>query len=190
MRWYMLFIFLLYLATSYIHPYLPLLVSILVVLSFWFVKLPLPQRFFSFGQVYVLPVDRFGAFSVGRHIVFTRGLLNELSQEELSAVYYHEYSHVKHKDQVFLVLLILIFLFFYHVIPKVYLFPYTISVVLIFIWFYWQVELRADYYSYLRSGSAILSVFKKIQDSKFDRFRLGISLHPPLSYRIRRLEEL
>lgn len=190
MKWYVLLVILLYLAISYIHPYLPLLVSILVVLSFWFIELPLSQRVFPFGRVYVLPVDRFGAFSVGRHIVFTRGLLKELSQEELSAVYYHEYSHVKHKDQVFLVLLVLIFLFFYHAVPKAYSIPYLLCAFLIFVWFYWQLELRADYYSYLKTGSAIIRVLEKLQNSKPAKFRIGISFHPPLSYRIRRLEEL
>lgn len=178
---------------SLINQYLPVVAAVVVPLVFWEIGLPLKRQKFDFGDVYVISVDAINAFSIGKNIVFTKGLLDKISLDGIRGAYYHELAHVKFKDQVSS---LLIFLSLYliglliSIFRKDIQYPYMFSTFLFMIWIRWQMELRADRYAALTCGSCIEKVLSEIGSLNTKRSFIGMILHPPLEYRLKRLRQI
>jgi Zn-dependent protease with chaperone function len=106
--------------------------------------------FEEYPYVYVVPMPFKSAFTVGNAIVISRRLVEEVDEDVLRAIIYHELGHVKFRDFTTVFLLV----FVYSVIAtysrsKVVLFAYL----LLFVWIYWHMEARADMYALRKSAN-------------------------------------
>ncbi len=133
----MLFTFLTFLSGLYAHK----LFSLLGLERYSFEEYP---------YVYVVPMPFKSAFAIGNAIVISRRLVEEVEEDVLRAIIYHELGHIKFRDFTTVFLLI----FVYSVIAiysksKVVLFAYL----LLFVWIYWHMEARADLYALRKSAS-------------------------------------
>ncbi|MBS7605437.1 MAG: M48 family metalloprotease [Candidatus Bathyarchaeia archaeon] len=137
-------------------------------------------------------------------ILITSGLLIQLDEEEIMAVVGHEISHVKSRDPLMLFLLTSA-----EYLLRVYvLLPFLIFIGFIYIFFALSIiyfvakffEARADLESALVLGKAgaLANALRKIgyrrlwfeRDTNKVGAWLGMDPHPPLSFRIDRLESL
>jgi heat shock protein HtpX len=143
-------------------------------------------------------------------VLITTGLLVQLEENEILSVLGHEFGHLKGRDPRLLYGLTGVeFLFgFYVLLP---LFPFIFSTIL-FLVYYWAVmtiiffiakffEARADLVSAIMIGQpqvlaeALEKIgFRRLLDERvqFNRAREWISLepHPPIYFRVNRLEKL
>ena len=143
-------------------------------------------------------------------VLITTGLLVQLEEEEVVSVLGHEFGHLKGRDPHFLYgLTSAEFLFrFYVLLP---LFPFIFSSLLIIIYF-WAVlaviffiakffEARADLISAIKMGkpevlaAALEKIgFQRLLNERTPSFRiqewLGLDSHPPIYFRVTRLEQL
>jgi heat shock protein HtpX len=143
-------------------------------------------------------------------VLITTGLLVQLEEEEVISVLGHEFGHLKGRDPLLLYgLTSAEFLFrFYVLFP---LFPFIFSSFLFFIYF-WAVmvviffiakffEARADLTSAIKMGkpevlaSALEKIgFQRLLYERTPSFRiqewLGLDPHPPIYFRVNRLEKL
>ena len=106
--------------------------------------------FEEYPYVYVVPMPFKSAFTIGNAIVISRRLVEEVEEDVLRAIIYHELGHVKFRDFTTVFLLI----FVYSVIAtysrsKIVLFAYL----LLFLWIYWHMEARADLYALRKSAN-------------------------------------
>ncbi|MCW4007855.1 MAG: M56 family metallopeptidase [Candidatus Bathyarchaeota archaeon] len=143
-------------------------------------------------------------------VLITTGLLVQLEEDEIISVLGHEFGHLKGRDPLILYgLTSTEFLFrFYVLFP---LFPFIFSSFLFFIYF-WAVmtviffiakffEARADLLSAIKMGQpevlagALEKIgFQRLMYERTPSFRvqewLGLDPHPPIYFRINRLEKL
>jgi len=143
-------------------------------------------------------------------ILITTGLLVQLEEEEVISVLGHEFGHLKGRDPLLLYGLTSVeFLFrFYVLFP---LFPFIFSSFLFFVYF-WAVmvviffiakffEARADLTSVIKMGKpevlagALEKIgFQRLLYERTPSFRLqewlGLDPHPPIYFRVERLEKL
>ncbi len=143
-------------------------------------------------------------------VLITTGLLVQLEEEEVSSVLGHEFGHLKGRDPLLLYgLTSAEFLFrFYVLFP---LFPFIFGSFLFFVYF-WAVmvviffiakffEARADLTSAIKMGKpevlagALEKIgFQRLLYERTPSFRmqewLGLDPHPPIYFRINRLEKL
>ncbi len=143
-------------------------------------------------------------------VLITTGLLVQLEEEEVISVLGHEFGHLKGRDPLLLYgLTSAEFLFrFYVLFP---LFPFIFSSFLFFVYF-WAVmsviffiakffEARADLTSAIKIGkpeilaSALEKIgFQRLLYERTPSFRfqewLGLDPHPPIYFRVNRLEKL
>jgi len=143
-------------------------------------------------------------------VLITTGLLVQLEEEEVISVLGHEFGHLKGRDPLLLYgLTSAEFLFrFYVLFP---LFPFIFSSFLFFIYF-WAVmvviffiakffEARADLTSAMKMGKpevlagALEKIgFQRLMYERTPSFRLqewlGLDPHPPIYFRVNRLEKL
>jgi heat shock protein HtpX len=143
-------------------------------------------------------------------VLLTTGILVQLEEEEVLSVLGHEFGHLKGRDPLILYgLTSAEFLFrFYVLFP---LFPFIFSSFLFFVYF-WAVmtgiffiakffEARADLVSAIKVGQpkVLAGALEKIgfQRLLYERkpsFRLqewiGLDAHPPIYFRVSRLEQL
>jgi heat shock protein HtpX len=121
-------------------------------------------------------------------VLLTTGILVQLEEEEILSVLGHEFGHLKGRDPLILYgLTSAEFLFrFYVLFP---LFPFIFSSFLFFVYF-WAVmtatffiakffEARADLVSAIKVGPSF-----RIQEW------IGLDAHPPIYFRVSRLEQL
>jgi len=106
--------------------------------------------FEEYPYVYVVPMPFKSAFTIGNAIVISRRLVEEVDEDVLRAILYHELGHVKFRDFTTVFLLV----FVYSVIAtysksEVVLFAYL----LLFVWIYWHMEARADLYALRKSAN-------------------------------------
>ncbi|MEM2454626.1 MAG: M48 family metalloprotease [Candidatus Bathyarchaeia archaeon] len=137
-------------------------------------------------------------------VLITSGLLIQLDEEEITAVVGHEISHVKNRDPLMLFILTSAEYLF-----RVYiLLPFLIFIGFIYIFFALSIiyfiakffEARADLESALVLGkaNALANALRKIgyrrlwfeRDANKVGAWLGMDPHPPLSFRVDRLENL
>jgi len=143
-------------------------------------------------------------------VLITTGLLVQLEEEEVISVLGHEFGHLKGRDPLLLYgLTSAEFLFrFYVLFP---LFPFIFSSLLFFVYF-WAVmvviffiakffEARADLTSAIKMGKpevlagALEKIgFQRLLYERTPSFRiqewLGLDPHPPIYFRVARLEQL
>jgi heat shock protein HtpX len=143
-------------------------------------------------------------------VLITTGLLVQLEEDEVTSVLGHEFGHLKGRDPLILYgLTSAEFLFrFYVLFP---LFPLLFSSLLFFVYF-WAVmvgiffiakffEARADLTSAIKMGKpAVLAGalekigFQRLMYERTPSFRLqewlGLDPHPPIYFRVNRLEKL
>jgi heat shock protein HtpX len=143
-------------------------------------------------------------------VLITTGLLVQLDEEEVLSVLGHEFGHLKGRDPLLLYgLSSAEFLFrFYVLFP---LFPFFFSSLLFFVYF-WAVmiliffiakffEARADLTSVIKMGKpevlagALEKIgFQRLLYERTPSFRvqewLGLDPHPPIYFRVERLEKL
>jgi heat shock protein HtpX len=143
-------------------------------------------------------------------VLVTTGLLVQLEEEEIISVLGHEFGHLKGRDPLLLYgLTSAEFLFrFYVLFP---LFPFIFSSFLFFLYF-WAVmvviffiakffEARADIISAIKMGKpevlagALEKIgFQRLLYERTPSFRLqewlGLDPHPPIYFRVARLEKL
>jgi Zn-dependent protease with chaperone function len=106
--------------------------------------------FEEYPYVYIVPLPFKSAFTIGNAIMISKRLVEEVDEDVLRAIIYHELGHVKFKDFTTVFLLV----FVYSVIAtysksKVVLFAYL----LLFVWIYWHMEARADLYALRKSAN-------------------------------------
>jgi Zn-dependent protease with chaperone function len=106
--------------------------------------------FEEYPYVYVVPMPFKSAFTIGNAIVLSKRLVEEVEEDVLRAIIYHELGHVKFRDFTTVFLLV----FVYSAIAtysksKVVLFAYL----LLFVWIYWHMEARADLYALRKSAN-------------------------------------
>lgn len=137
-------------------------------------------------------------------ILITSGLLFQLDEEEITAVIGHEISHVKRRDPIMLFMLASAeyLLRVYVLLPFIVLFGFLyIFFALTIIYFIAKFfEARADLEAAIVLGKphALASALRKIGYRRLLLERttnkisawFGMDTHPPLSFRINRLEEL
>ncbi len=138
-------------------------------------------------------------------VLITTGLLVQLDEEEILAVLAHEMSHVRRRDPLVLfglvsveyLLRVYYFWSFFYYFGILYFF-FALGVVYFIAKFF---EARADLDSAVRLGrpevlaAALRKIgYRKIQLERFHSNRLGSWLgwnpHPPVSFRVERLENL
>jgi heat shock protein HtpX len=143
-------------------------------------------------------------------VLLTTGILVQLEEEEVLSVLGHEFGHLKGRDPLILYgLTSAEFLFrFYVLFP---LFPFIFSSFLFFVYF-WAVmtviffiakffEARADLVSAIKVGQpevlagALEKIgFQRLLYERTPAFRvqawIGLDAHPPISFRVSRLEKL
>jgi len=145
------------------------------------------------------PSPRFGL------VLLTTGLLVQIDEEELLAVVAHEMSHVKGRDPLALFALVSIeyLLNIYLLLPLFYFFGflyYFASFILVY-FIAKFFEARADLESAIKLGqpeilaNALRKIgYRRIQYERLSSTKigswLGMDPHPPVSFRIERLEEL
>ncbi len=106
--------------------------------------------FEEYPHVYVVPLPFKSAFTIGNAIVISRRLVEEVDEDVLRAIIYHELGHVKFRD--FTTVFLLVFVYFViatYSKSKVVLFAYL----LLFVWIYWHMEARADLYALRKSAN-------------------------------------
>jgi heat shock protein HtpX len=144
-------------------------------------------------------------------VLLTTGLLVQLDQEEVSSVLGHEFGHLKGRDPLILYGLTSgEFLFRFYVLLT--FFPFLFFNIFLFFAYFWAVmtliffiakffEARADLTSAIMMGTpkTLAKALEKIgfQRLLFERahgFRLqewvGLDSHPPIYFRVERLEKL
>jgi heat shock protein HtpX len=145
-------------------------------------------------------------------VLITTGLLVQLEEEEVVSVLGHEFGHLKGRDPLILYgLTSAEFLFRFYVLFQLSIFQFIFSSFLFFVYF-WLVmtliffiakffEARADLVSAIRIGQpkVLAGALEKIgfQRLLFERvpsFRIqewvGLDSHPPIYFRVERLEKL
>jgi heat shock protein HtpX len=145
-------------------------------------------------------------------VLITTGLLVQLEEEEVVSVLGHEFGHLKGRDPLILYgLTSAEFLFRFYVLFQLSIFQFIFSSFLFFLYF-WVVmtliffiakffEARADLVSAIRIGQpkVLAGALEKIgfQRLLFERvpsFRIqewvGLDSHPPIYFRVERLEKL
>jgi heat shock protein HtpX len=143
-------------------------------------------------------------------VLVTTGILVQLEEEEILSVLGHEFGHLKGRDPLILYgLTSLEFLFRFYVLFPI--FPFIFSSFLFFVYF-WAVmvviffiakffEARADLVSAIKVGQpevlagALEKIgFQKLLYERKPSFRiqewLGLDAHPPIYFRVSRLEKL
>ena len=161
------------------------------------VRIPLlKEKDLGYGRVLVIPSADINAFAIGKNIIFTKGMLDNFSDQAIKGAYYHELSHVRNKDQiVFLIVFLVSYMNILIIsqISKHFVIPSFICFAIFLVWIRWQMELRADRESAMICGCCIVKALEEI--SKYRKSRKIIPflpfsiLHPPLSYRISLLQK-
>jgi len=133
----MLFTFLTFLSGLYAHKFFSLL---------GFER----YSFEEYPYVYVVPMPFKSAFAIGNAVVLSKRLVEEVDEDVLRAIIYHELGHIKFRDFTTVFLLV----FVYSVIAtyskaKIVLLAYM----LLFVWIYWHMEARADLYALRKSAN-------------------------------------
>jgi heat shock protein HtpX len=143
-------------------------------------------------------------------VLITTGILVQLEENEIMSVLGHEFGHLKGRDPLILFgLTSAEFLFRFYVLFPI--FPFIFSSFLFFVYF-WAVmvviffiakffEARADLVSAIKVGQpqvladALEKIgFQRLLYERVPSFRLqewlGLDAHPPIYFRVSRLEEL
>ena len=143
-------------------------------------------------------------------VLITTGLLVQLDEEEIRSVLGHEFGHLKGRDPLILYGLVSAE-FFFRFYVLFYFFPIIFSTLLFFVYF-WAVmvliffvakffEARADLISAMVVGTPLVLAgslekigFQRLLYERTPSFRiqewLGLDPHPPIYFRVDRLEKL
>lgn len=143
-------------------------------------------------------------------VLITTGLLVQLEEEEVISVLGHEFGHLKGRDPLLLYgLTSAEFLFRFYVLFPIFPFIFSSFLFFIYFWFVMAViffiakffEARADLTSAIKMGkpevlaNALEKIgFQRLLYERTPSFRIqewvGLDPHPPIYFRVSRLEEL
>lgn len=159
-----LFYFVIFSVIIFFHPSL----GLAFVVLFFFLSSLLMHKFLGlflkrmenpyYDRVFILPLKIKNAYALGNSILVGKGLLEE-EEETLRAILLHETGHIRFKDHVGILLLLVFFRLL--TTDKSAGFSLFLLYLFLFAWFYYQMEVRADLYAYSHMKEKYLEVLEK-----------------------------
>lgn len=165
--------------------------GLVFVVLFFFLSSLMADKFFSLflrkmenpyhDKVFILPLKIKNAYTLGNSILIGKALLQE-DEKSLKAILLHEMGHIRFKDYMGVLLLLIFFrLFTAHKTADLALILLYSS---LFAWFYYHTEVRADLYAYSHMKEEYLEVLERfnlrwrlnylrgIEDGKFQEYAI------------------